>query len=121
MYRAFGDYAFEFWLMVFGNCLFPLLFWIKYFRVNRFWFSLICVFVNVGMWLERFNIIVISLAKEYEPYAWGLYWPSYVEIGITFGAFAWFGLWLFSFIKLFPSLPIAELKETLKMPKKEAR
>ncbi|MBI5187270.1 MAG: polysulfide reductase NrfD [Nitrospinae bacterium] len=120
-YRAFGDYWFEFWLMVFGNCLFPMLFWIKYFRVHRGWFSVICVFVNIGMWLERFNIIVISLSKEYEPYAWGLYTPSYTEIGLTLGAFAWFGLWLFSFIKLFPSLPIAELKEMLKMPKKEAR
>ena len=49
---------------------------------------IITLLINIGMWFERFNIIVISLSKEFEPGSWGLYKPSWVEIGITVGSFA---------------------------------
>ncbi len=121
IYRAFGNYSKLFWLMVFGNCIFPLLLWFKKFRTNLVWIFTICIFVNVGMWLERFIIIVTSLAHEYDPYSWGTYTPSWIEIGITTGAFAWFFLWFLLFIKVFPCVAIVEIKEHLPMPPREVK
>ncbi len=120
-YRTFGNYSTLFWLMVFGNCLFPLLLWFKKFRTHLGWIFTICIFVNVGMWLERFIIIVTSLAHEYDPYSWGTYTPSWVEIGITAGAFSWFFLWFLLFVKLFPSVAIVEIKEQLPIPLMEVQ
>ena len=67
---------------------------------------------------ERFNIIVISLSKEFEPGSWGLYKPSWVEIGITVGSFAWFFMFFLIFVRTLPALSIAEIKEILPVPKK---
>ena len=74
------------------------------------------IVINIGMWLERFNIIFSSLAREYMPAAWGGYNFSWVEVGITVGAFGWFGMWMTLFIKFFPSVAITEIKEILPLP-----
>jgi Ni/Fe-hydrogenase subunit HybB-like protein len=63
------------------------------------------------MWSERFNIIISSLSKEFEPYAWGLYHPSLVEIGIFVGSFGMFFTFFLLFLKLLPVLSMSELKE----------
>jgi molybdopterin-containing oxidoreductase family membrane subunit len=73
----------------------------------------ICLFVNVGMWLERFNIVVTSLAHDRLPFDWRTYWPSWVEWAITFGAFGWFFFWFLLGLKFLPSVSISELKEEL--------
>lgn len=120
-YRAFGDYTALFYLMIFCNSLFPLFLCFKKFRTHPVWLFVICIFINVGMWLERFMIIVTSLAHEYNPYSWGTYSPSWIEIGITAGSFAWFFLWFLLFIKMFPSIAIVEVREHLPFPVKEAK
>ena len=68
------------------------------------------------MWFERFNIVLQSLAREYEPYAWGEYNFSWSEIWIGVGAFGWFGMWMMLFIKFLPSVAIAEVKEIIPPP-----
>ena len=80
-YRAVGDYAPLFWLMLTCNCAVPLLLCRKSIRTSTRWLFGIALLVNVGMWLERFVIIVSSLSHEFDPAAWGLYQPSWVEVG----------------------------------------
>ncbi len=77
------------------------------------------LFVNLGMWFERFVIIVVSLSFEYEPAAMGHYTPTWVEWGIMLGSFAWFFMWLLLFSKNFPMVSIAEVKEIIPLPRKK--
>ena len=63
------------------------------------------------MWLERFVIIVTSLARDYDPYNWGNYHPSFVEIGILIGSFGWFFTLFLIFTKVLPVIAITEVKE----------
>lgn len=116
--RAFGKYAIPFWGMIFCNCIAPLPLWFKSIRTNLKWVFVITIFINIGMWFERFNIIVSSLAQEYDPYAWGWYTPSIIEAGITLGSFCWFFMWFFLFIKFFPSMALTEMKELATPPMK---
>jgi molybdopterin-containing oxidoreductase family membrane subunit len=69
------------------------------------------IFVNIGMWLERFVIIIGSLAHEYTPYAWGNYKPRPVEISITIGTFSFFFMMFLLFAKFMPVVAITEKKE----------
>lgn len=108
--RAYGPYSFYFWVMVFCNCVFPLLFWSK--RVRRCIpvCMVICVLINVGMWFERYNIIISSLVEDFVPGSWGHYQPSLTEIAITVGSFGWFFMWFLIFVKFFPFVSMSELK-----------
>jgi Ni/Fe-hydrogenase subunit HybB-like protein len=112
VYRATGDYAPFYWLMVACNCVFPLLLFFKRIRTSPPALLAICIGINIGMWLERFIILVTSLSHERNPFDWwGLYRPTLIEAGITFGAFGWFFFWFLIFIKLLPAVSISELKE----------
>ena len=97
--------------MMFCNVLLPLSLFVKKLRRNIKFLFVLSLFVNVGMWLERFNIIVTSLAKEYNPYSWGTYTPSLVEIGITIGSFGMFFTFFLIFSKVLPVLSVYEIKE----------
>ena len=110
-YRAFGDYALEYWIMVSCNALVPLLFLFKKVRTSLPWLLIICLLVNVGMWYERFVIIVGSVAHDYLPYAWGLYRPTIVEYGIMLGSFCLFFFLFVLFVKHMPSVSMTEMKE----------
>ncbi|MCH8029541.1 MAG: polysulfide reductase NrfD, partial [Candidatus Dadabacteria bacterium] len=121
IYRATGDYALFYWIMITCNSVIPIFLWFKKIRRCIPALFIISIFVNIGMWFERFNIIVISLAHEFEPAAWGIYMPSWVELGITAGSFAWFLMFFLIFIKTLPAISIAEMKEILPEPRsKEA-
>jgi len=120
-YRVTGDYALFYWIMIFCNSAVPILLWFKGIRRNIKALFVISIFINIGMWFERFNIIVISLSHGFEPGAWGIYKPTWVEMGITVGSFAWFFMFFLIFIKTLPAISIAEMKELLPVPKKEAR
>ena len=68
------------------------------------------------MWFERYNIIASSLSHQFDPGSWVLYVPSWVEMGIMVGSFAWFFMWFLLFVKLMPAIAIAEIKEMIKPP-----
>jgi molybdopterin-containing oxidoreductase family membrane subunit len=112
-YRALGDYATAFWIMIVFNSLLPLTFLIRAVRTNVATLLVVSVLINVGMWFERFVIIVGSLSHEFLPYDWGLYRWTWVEISISVGSLAWFFMWLLLFFKCFPAVAIAEVKEAL--------
>jgi Ni/Fe-hydrogenase subunit HybB-like protein len=117
-YRMIGDYAPEFWIMVVFNTIVPLFLFFKKIRTSTVSLFIIAILINIGMWFERFVIIVTSLAHEYIPFSWGLYRPTWVEIAITAGSFGMFGLIFLLFIKLLPSVAISEVKEHLEPPRK---
>jgi len=111
VYRATGPYAPLFWLMVCCNCVFPTLLFFKRVRLSTKALLPIMLLVNVGMWLERFIIVVTSLSHDRLPFTWRLYWPRPVEVGITLGSFGWFFFWFLLFMKVLPTISVAELKE----------
>ncbi|MCZ6639371.1 MAG: polysulfide reductase NrfD [Candidatus Dadabacteria bacterium] len=120
-YRITGEYAIFYWIMIVCNVVIPIPLWFKSVRRNLKILFIMSIFINIGMWFERFNIIVISLSHGFDPAAWGIYKPSWVEVGITVGSFAWFLMFFLLFLKTLPPVSIAEMKEILPVPKKEAR
>jgi len=108
--RAFGNYAWAYWIMVTCNVVTPQLFWFKKVRQNVALVWVLSIFVNVGMWFERFVIIVSSLSRDFLPSSWGYYSPSIVEIFTFFGTFGVFSVLFLLFIRFLPMMAMAELK-----------
>jgi molybdopterin-containing oxidoreductase family membrane subunit len=117
--RAFGDYWWATWTMITCNAFLPILLFFKKIRTSIPALFVLSLFVNLGMWFERFVIIVVSLSFEYEPYAMGHYTPSWVDWTILAGSFAWFFTWFLLFAKNFPTVSITEVKEIIPMARKE--
>jgi len=109
--RVWGHWAPAFMLMLLCNSFLPLFLFLPRVRRTLGLLFAIAFAANIGMWLERFVIIVSSLGRKYLPYDWGTYFPSPVEIAITVGSFAWFFLWLLLFVRHLPPMAIAEMKE----------
>ena len=113
-WRMVGYYKEWFWLMIFCNSVAPLFYFIKKVRTNIKTLYLVAVLVVVGMWYERYVIIITSPAHAYDPYMWRLYQgPTWVEYGILFGAFSIFFFLFFLFSKFLPVISMAELKEEI--------
>ena len=108
--RAFGEYAWAYWTMIACNVLFPQVFWFKKMRRSIPVMFVVCVFVNVGMWFERFVIICTSLARDFLPGNWGYFIPTttdFLTLGGSFGLF--FTLFLL-FCRYLPMVAMAEVK-----------
>jgi molybdopterin-containing oxidoreductase family membrane subunit len=112
-WRAVGEYSLEFWIMVICNSIIPLLFFFKTVRRSIPWLLGISILVNVGMWYERFVIIIGGVAHDFIPHAWGSYSPSAIEWGIMLGSFCLFFFLFFLFVKHLPSVSMTEMKETI--------
>ena len=108
--RAFGQYWWAYWIMVSCNVITPQLFWFRKVRENHSLVWIICLFVNVGMWFERFVITITSLANDYLPSSWGYYSPTIVDIFTFFGTFGFFSVLFLLFVRFLPLLPMAEVK-----------
>jgi len=113
LFRAIGHHSFMFWLMVVCNAVAPLLFFFKKVRTHLGSVFTIAVFINIGMWTERFVIIIGSMAQDFIPYQWGFYTVRWVELSITVGSFCLFMFLFLLFAKFLPSISIAEVKEDL--------
>jgi Ni/Fe-hydrogenase subunit HybB-like protein len=109
--RAFGPYWLSTWIMIMCNVVFPQLLWFKKLRTHVPFLFVLSVLINVGMWFERYVIIITGLSREYDPAVWGIYTPSWAEMGIVTGSFAFFCMFFLIFLKLFPIVAIAEVKE----------
>ena len=121
VYRLLGHYSPLFWTMIACNAIGPALLLIRKIRTTPASLLVICIAVNVGMWLERFNIIPVSLSHDWLPFEWRFYTPSWVEWAMTFGAFGWFFFWLLIGLKILPPVSIAEMKEDLAHPRDAPR
>ncbi len=116
IWRAVGGYAPQFWIMVTCNVLAPLLYLSRRIRRNLAWLFGIAILVNVGMWYERYVIIVGAMAHEFIPHAWGLYSPSWVELSIMLGSFCMFFFLFLLFSKFVPTVSVSEMKEFMGAP-----
>jgi Ni/Fe-hydrogenase subunit HybB-like protein len=115
--RFTGHFWWAAWIMFTCNVIFPGLLWFKRVRRHMPTLFVIMLFVNVGMWFERFVIIVSSLAHPFNPSAWDVnYKMSWTEAAILAGSFAWFGMFFLIFVRLLPAFSVAEIKETLPPP-----
>jgi molybdopterin-containing oxidoreductase family membrane subunit len=110
--RAFGQHAWAYWIMVSCNVLAPQLFWFKRFRRSIPVMFIVAMCVNVGMWFERF-VIVLSLEMDYLPSSWGYFAPTWVDMGMLFGSIGLFMTLFLLFIRYLPVIAIAEVKSVL--------
>ena len=111
-----APFSYFFWTMIFVNTFMPLLFCIRKARTSIFVSLIVSLAVNLGMWIERFLIIVTSLPRKFFPYMWNDYWPSWVEWTITAGSFSFFVMLFLIFVRYWPSLSIYEIKEDIGVP-----
>jgi len=109
--RAFGPYAPTYWALILINAVMIQLLWFRRVRTNVPLLFIICIFVNVGMWLERFTIIVISLHRSYITASWGMYVPTFFDWSMFIGTIGLFFALLFLFIRLLPVISIFEMRE----------
>src|SRR5512143_401463 len=119
--RVFGPYWWATAIMLSCNGLLPQLLWFKRIRTSLAALFVLSLFVNLGMWFERFVIIVTGLSHEFEPWQWAYYLPRWPELGIVIGSFCWFAMWFLLFIRFFPVVAIAEVKEALPPPLRGGR
>jgi molybdopterin-containing oxidoreductase family membrane subunit len=108
--RAFGPYAWAYWIMVSCNVLSPQLFWFRKIRRSIPLMIIIVIFVNIGMWFERFVIVVTSLHRDFLPSSWGYYTPTLYDAGILLGSFGLFFTLVILFTKMLPVVSISEIK-----------
>jgi molybdopterin-containing oxidoreductase family membrane subunit len=113
MNRATGPYAWAYWTMVSCNVLSPQLFWFRSWRTTPWKMFLVAILVNIGMWFERFVIIVISLSRDYLPSTWGYYKPTWVDILMLMGSFGLFFTLFLLFCRYLPMVAMAEVKVVL--------
>ena len=108
--RAFGQYAWAYWIMVSCNVITPQIFWFKWCRRNIWILFFASLFVNIGMWFERYVITVTSLANDFLPSSWGTFQPTWVDMLTFVGSFGLFMTLFLLFIRFLPILAIAEIK-----------
>jgi Ni/Fe-hydrogenase subunit HybB-like protein len=111
--RAFGPLAFGYWIMVGCNVLVPQLFWFARVRRTLPAVFIISLFINVGMWFERFMIIASSLQRDFLPSSWTWYRPTSIEVATLIGSFGLFFTCFLLFCRFVPVIAIAEIKAVL--------
>lgn len=105
-----GPYAYTYWMLIVCNIIVPQILWFKRFRVNTISLFIVSMFINVGMWLERFIIVATSLHRDFMPSSWDLYHPTIWDWGIYIGTIGLFLVLFFLFIRALPMLPLHEIR-----------
>jgi len=111
--RALGPYAWCYWTMITCNVLLPQFFWLRWLRRTPWAMVLIAICVNIGMWFERFVIVVTSLHRDYLPSSWMMFYPTWVDILQLVGGFGLFTVPFLLFIRFVPMVAISEVKACL--------
>ena len=118
--RATGPYWWAYWSMMTCNVISPQLFWIKKIRTSIVATFALSIVVNIGMWFERFVIIVTSLHRDYLPSSWAMFYPTWADVGVYLFTFGLFFTLFFLFAKFFPVINMAEVKSVLKSSSEKA-
>ena len=116
--RAFGPYGWTFWLLLLFNCAFPQLLWIRKVRTNTVLLFFVALSINIGMWLERFVIVITSLANEFVPSKWHMYYPTFWDWATFAGSIGLFFTLQFLFMRFLPMISISETRELVAEPEK---
>jgi molybdopterin-containing oxidoreductase family membrane subunit len=114
--RAFGPYGWLYWLLIATNLVIPQLLWSARCRKNTVAIFLIALSVNIGMWLERFVIVVTSLHRDFLVSSWNMYYPTFWDWATFLGTIALFITAFLAFVRFLPSISIFEMKEILHKP-----
>ncbi|HNV30573.1 MAG TPA: polysulfide reductase NrfD [Cyclobacteriaceae bacterium] len=112
--RATGPYWWAYWSMMTCNVISPQLFWFKKLRTNIVATFVLSIIVNIGMWFERFVIIVTSIHRDYLPSSWSMFYPTLYDVGEYILTFGFFFTAFFLFAKFFPVINMAEVKSIIK-------
>ncbi|HEX4667767.1 MAG TPA: NrfD/PsrC family molybdoenzyme membrane anchor subunit [Chthoniobacterales bacterium] len=118
MNRAFGPYGWVFWCLMLCNVLVPQALWSARIRRNPLTLFIVAFFINVGMWIERFVIVITSLHRDFMPSAWGMFYPTIWDWATLFGSVGLFLTLLFLFVRFFPMISISESRELVAEPQK---
>ena len=119
--RMFGPYAWSYWMLLVCNIFIPQLLWFRRVRQNVPMLFVLALVINVGMWLERFVIVIVSLHRDYLPSSWDMYVPTFWDWATFFGTMGLFAALLFLFIRLLPMISIFEMRELLEETHGEAK
>jgi Ni/Fe-hydrogenase subunit HybB-like protein len=111
--RAFGNYAWAYWIMVSCNVIVPQIFWFKKFRRCIPIMFVASIFINIGMWFERFVIVVTSLSRDFLPANWDYFKPTIWDISTFVGSFGLFFTLFLLFIRFLPMVSMTEIKGVL--------
>ncbi len=111
--RAVGPYWWAYWTMVTCNVLVPQIFWIKAMRRSIPVMFVVSIFVNIGMWFERYVITVTSLHRDFLPANWGMFKMTFYDFGVLIGSFGMFFTLFLLYIRTIPAIAIAEMKPML--------
>jgi Ni/Fe-hydrogenase subunit HybB-like protein len=111
--RLFGPYWYMYWALILFNILVPQALWFRAVRTNPLVLFVIAICVNIGMWLERYVIVVVSLSRDFMPSSWGMYSATVWDYAIFVGTIGLFVCLLFIFIRLLPMISIFEMRELL--------
>ena len=118
--RMFGPYAVIYWLLIACNIVTPQFLWFRKVRAKVGALFAIAMVVNLGMWLERFVIVVTSLHRDFMPSAWGMYYPTRWDFFTFFGTIGLFLMLLFLFIRFLPLISIYEMRSLVEEERKAA-
>ena len=102
MNRAFGPYGWVFWVLMLFNVLVPQALWSARIGVTRSLLFIVALFINVGMWIERFVIVITSLNRDFTPSMWNMFFPTHLGLDDLFGSVSLFLTLSFLFIRLVP-------------------
>ncbi|MBS3738025.1 MAG: polysulfide reductase NrfD [Psychroflexus sp.] len=112
---ATGPYWWAFWALIICNMIVPLSLWWKKMRRNIMWTFIVSIVINIGMWFERFDIIVLCLSKGRTPSTWAMFSPTFVDVGIFIGTIGFFFVLFLLYSRSFPVIAQAEVKSILKL------
>lgn len=111
--RPLGPYGWSFWTLIACNAVSPQLFWFRALRHNLVVVMFVSMCVNIGMWFERFVIIVSSLHRDFLPSSWAMYYPTWVDLAMFAGSFGLFMTFFCLFLRYLPVIAIAEVKSVM--------
>lgn len=115
-YRGLGSYALAYYGMLACNVMLPQIFWSRRLRNDLVWMLLVSIFISLGVWLERFVVIVTSMQSDFLPSSWGSYSPTRIDLAIFVGSFGVFFTLFSLFVRFLPMVAIAEVKRVLPEP-----
>jgi len=111
--RAFGPYGWIFWGLMLFNVLIPQALWSRRVRTNTISLFVVALFINIGMWVERFVIVITSLHRDFVPSSWGMYFPTRWDWMTLLGSVGLFLTLLFIFVRLLPAISMSEIRTVI--------